>query len=159
MPEDKKSYHDNFIQLETAMAETGPGAHLNRTSVLYQLLMPHMDKSTPLSKQRRESFQRLLPIIKYINENLGSSLTIPMLSEHLNIHPEYFSRLFRKTYNISPNQYILQRRIRHAQKLLSDESLQIKEISDQCGFNDQYYFSKAFKKISGVSPSAYRKYN
>lgn len=69
----------------------------------------------------------------------------------------HFIRLFSATYNITPQQYLLSIRIRHACNMLRDKTLSITEIATRCGFNDSNYFCRIFKKNIGMTPSAYRK--
>ena len=71
----------------------------------------------------------------------------------------YLQRLFIKDYGISPSQFLLQQRLNAAIKYLNQtikNDYSIAEISDRCGFGDQYYFSRIFKKQLGVCPKEYR---
>lgn len=73
---------------------------------------------------------------------------------------DYFRRCFKEDFDKTPLEYLTDLRIDHAKKLLKQMSFQgIENVALQCGFKDIYYFSKAFKKHTGVSPSEYRKNN
>ncbi len=67
-----------------------------------------------------------------------------------------FNDLFKQHYNLTPNQYVIQKKISTAKTLLSSLSLSLGEIAELSGFSDRYYFSKQFKKETGITPSQYR---
>ena len=72
----------------------------------------------------------------------------------------YFMKLFKKETGYTPNEYITKKRIDYAKRLLLNNhfsDLRIKDISLMCGHKDQYYFSKLFKKKTGLSPEQMRK--
>ena len=66
-------------------------------------------------------------------------------------------RLFRKYFDTTPRQYLLELRMRHAKRLLADEKLSVKEISARVGYDNALNFSTGFRKRFGISPSEYRK--
>ena len=68
----------------------------------------------------------------------------------------YFSMLFKKATGLSFTDYITATRLQNACELLSEHTLNIREISDQCGFSDVTYFARCFKKKLGVSPRRWR---
>jgi iron complex transport system substrate-binding protein len=70
-----------------------------------------------------------------------------------------FQRIFKDATGLSPNNYLLELRIQHASKLLTETDSAIYDLSEQVGISDWFYFSKAFKKKFGVSPLKYRKQN
>ena len=67
-----------------------------------------------------------------------------------------FRRIFRQVTGWSPGQYLLECRLRHAEKLLMTSHLRISEISNECGFEDEFHFSRIFKKHRAMSPSRLR---
>jgi AraC-like DNA-binding protein len=68
-----------------------------------------------------------------------------------------FRRLFKQHTGLSPNQYLLDLRIRKAQVLLTNTTLSIQSISEETGFDSSFYFSRFFKQRTGLSPLNYRK--
>ena len=66
-------------------------------------------------------------------------------------------RIFQHYIGLTPYQYFLQLRIRRAKELLQEHGLSIKEIASRMNFENQYYFSRLFKKKTGLSPSEWRK--
>ncbi len=68
-----------------------------------------------------------------------------------------FRRLFKQHTGLSPNQYLLEIRIRKAQSLLTNTALSVQRISEETGFESTFYFSRFFKRRVGLSPLNYRK--
>lgn len=60
---------------------------------------------------------------------------------------------------VSPIQYLINKRIAHAKHLLSTSDMPIAKIATECGYDDPVYFSQVFKRITGYSPTEYRKIN
>ncbi len=94
----------------------------------------------------------------YINENFNELLGISQVADKFHINNEYLCRLFKKYATISPMAYILQLKMNRAAILLVQTDLSIKRISFMLNFSDPYYFSRAFKKNYGISPSLYREH-
>ena len=77
--------------------------------------------------------------------------------DEIHLSKSQISREFKKYFNVTPYQYLLNRRITISQNLLTKTKLSVKEISDSLCFTDEYHFSSLFKKKNGMSPTAYKK--
>ena len=96
-------------------------------------------------------------VVNYIKGNFSNiDLCLNELAKYANVSPSYLSALFKKTENVSISEVITNIRIDAACKMLETSSLSLKEISDKCGYANQYYFSTTFKKKKNMTPSAYR---
>lgn len=104
-----------------------------------------------------ENIYRIQTVMDYIDQNITEELTLRELSSVANMSTSYFSQLFKELNGFSAWDYIISRRIDLAQKLLISSNESIYSIAFQSGFNNTTNFYKAFKKITGVSPSTYRK--
>lgn len=94
----------------------------------------------------------------FLQENFDKSVTNTVLSEHFGFVPSYISRLFRTYRGVVPSEHLTRYRIQRAAELMEREpDLLFKEVASRVGFNDQYYFSKIFKKETGMWPSEYIK--
>ena len=91
-----------------------------------------------------------------IEGNLSGDVTLSHLASELNVNSSYLSALFRKETGVTLTDYIAQRRISHARHLLEDTRLQVQTIGQLCGFEDVHYFSKIFKRLTGMTPKQYR---
>lgn len=92
-----------------------------------------------------------------LHRHLTEPLTLEQLAAGHHLSVTHFSRLFRKHFSTSPMHYIIQQRMARAASLLVETSAPIKQISDNVGYEDAYYFSRLFKRITGLTPSDYRK--
>ena len=79
------------------------------------------------------------------------------LASRLYISRDYLRHLFGEYAGQSPIKYILEVRLKKAQALLADKNLHIGEVAAKCGFEDVYYFSRLFRKMTGQTPSHFRK--
>lgn len=94
---------------------------------------------------------------KIIDYNFGRDITVGEISDTLHLDSTYLTRKFAQQYGISPKEYLIEKRIEHAKKLLIETDATIKEIALSVGYIDQLYFSRIFKKKVGESPIGYRK--
>ena len=94
--------------------------------------------------------------IVMMNERFGEEISMSDIAQELNISLGYFHRAFRKRTGQTPHEYLNQMRIGRASNLLLQSSLPLSRISEICGYRDPLYFSRAFKKAKGISPSAFR---
>lgn len=104
----------------------------------------------------------LKPAIEYINNNYTENLTLAKVASISNISTSYFSKLFRKEFNMSLPNYINRIRVEKAKELLKGSDMPIINISLNLGFTDCGYFIKVFKDFVKLTPNAYRreiKYN
>ncbi len=97
--------------------------------------------------------------VRYMNANFfDSNVDIEAVCASAFISVSSLQRAFAKHFGISPKQYLIQLRMNRALELLTENELSVKEISFACGFTDEKYFSRAFKKKYGCSPSQLRKH-
>lgn len=100
---------------------------------------------------------RIRKVKEHISMNYSGKITVDMLAETINLNPVYFGAFFKKHTGYSVKEYINLIRIRKSRDLLSTGEYSVKETAYLCGFEDIYYFSKVFKRITGTSPSYYVK--
>lgn len=98
-------------------------------------------------------------ILNYLNDNLDKKLTLQLISDTFFLNRNYICNLFRKELNYTFSQYLTELRIKKARSLLIHTNCTITEISTKCGFSDEFYFNKVFKKSEGISPGLYRQLN
>ncbi len=92
---------------------------------------------------------------RYIHEHYREKLTLSEIAEHLTISPGYLSSTFSRYMNKTVSDYIAEVKIDHAKELIDSGQYLIYEIADQLGFENAYYFSKVFKKVTGMAPKNY----
>ncbi len=94
--------------------------------------------------------------ITIIESDLTQDLSLKAVSSTLGINESYFSTIFRKETGKTFTDYVNGKRIEYAKKLLISTSLQIQTVAQHCGILDVNYFTKLFRKYTGVSPSVFR---
>ena len=93
---------------------------------------------------------------EYLINNYNKNITSDVLSKEFGFVPSYISRLFKRQKGVSPNEYVTKYRIEKAKKLIEENNdLRIKDIADAVGFKESYYFSKTFKRETGMWPTEY----
>ena len=93
---------------------------------------------------------------QYIDEHLAEDISVSSIATNLYITPNYFSRLFKRITGEGCNEYIVRKRIEKARSLLETTSIKTGKIAMMVGYRDTNYFSLAFKKHTGKSPTKYR---
>lgn len=107
-------------------------------------------------REKEETHDIVKTAKRYINEHLAEELSVSDIAAQLFITPNYFSRLFKKVTAEGCNEYIVRKRIEKAKCLLQTTTIKTGQIALMVGYRDTNYFSLAFKKESGMSPTAYR---
>ena len=98
-------------------------------------------------------------VVVMIESNLSSDLTLSELASTLNINASYLSTVFKKETGKTITAYVNEKRIELAQELLKTTNLQIQTIAQYCGIIDVHYFTRLFKKTTGLSPKQFREEN
>ncbi|GEM_PF-3351906 len=103
-----------------------------------------------------EEDERIRKIKRTLDEKFDKNIDFGTLIGNVFLSKEYVRQVFKKEYGTTPLKYLIQKRIEKAKILLLENKLTIKEIAAICGFENEYYFSRLFKKVVSVSPKAYR---
>ena len=95
-------------------------------------------------------------IIEYLKENLNQAVTLEHVSRRFSYSLSSIKRIFKEETGCSVISYLNQLRMEKARELLTDKSLSVGDAAARLGYANTYYFSNAFKKKWGMSPSAFR---
>lgn len=95
--------------------------------------------------------------IAFAVKNCSRPVALADAAEELHVSAGYLSTVFSREYGIGYTDFLIQHRIEKAKVLLAAGNERLMDISEKCGFNDQAYFTRTFKKIVGMSPNDYRK--
>ncbi len=98
-------------------------------------------------------------ILENIQDNLTSKINVKSIADSAGLSLTSFYRLFKKEMGISPVEYIILERIKLAKQLLQDQSIYIKNVSYESGFENPNYFIRAFKLHEGITPKQYQQLN
>lgn len=94
--------------------------------------------------------------IRLVKANLGGSLDRDTIARRVGFSPGYFSVLFKRSTGYGFAEYVMKLRMDEAKRLLRSSRLPVAEVSTRVGLKDPFYFSRAFKKETGMSPREYR---
>lgn len=100
---------------------------------------------------------KLMAVHNYIEDHFNDDLSLEMLSTQFYISKFYLTREYKKIYGMTIFQHIITARINYGKKLLRFSDKSIDDIAHLCGFNDQSYFARQFKKSENITCFAYRK--
>jgi AraC-like DNA-binding protein len=112
----------------------------------------------PLSDGNIMSAAQLVKKIEgYFHNNLSNHITLSMLCSEMNYSKVHLCRIFKKLKHTTPIGYFIQLKIEKAQRIIQEcPDLTLADIANSLGFDDVYYFSKVFKRVTGRTPSAVR---
>lgn len=134
----------------------------NETLEYVNLCLSHLLASfTHLSQFRliKESGEKD-PVVQSINfmlEQLTQKLKLDEIATETGLSASHYSRLFQNRTGHSPIDYFIQLKVQRACRLLDNSGGMIADIAREMGFDDQFYFSRVFRKVMGMSPVEYRK--
>lgn len=127
------------------------------TQTLHHLLGRLFFNNPAFSPVLRSSQARNLDkTLEYMSRNLHKSLRLEDLATYANMSKSHFSRSFKEQTGFSPIDYFINLKVQHAAMLLRFTDKTVREIGAAVGHKDPYYFSRIFKKVVGVAPTAFR---
>ncbi|MFD1431904.1 helix-turn-helix transcriptional regulator [Lacticaseibacillus yichunensis] len=89
----------------------------------------------------------------YLDAHFADDLTLARVADYLHVSEAHLSRTFKQLKGQSPMTYLMQVRLAHAQKILGETDLPIKDVAASVGYHDPFYFSRLYKKVFGSAPS------
>ena len=141
------SYLALFGRLEAAfLPQTGRARCM---SILYEML-DSLDRE-------QQSYDPISPALSYLDTHFADSgITNSQLAALCRMSEVYFRQCFLRSRGETPRQYLISLRIRAAQQLLASRNDAIGKIAEECGFSSIYHFCRAFKNVTGQTPTEYR---
>lgn len=133
-----------------------PASILESDGIMRLLLAPFLRNSQKIPPKMLKNKAWLSKVLTYIEENLQHELNLKKIAEQVSLHPTYFSDIFTELTGVRPVKYIAGKRLDRAHTLLLSTNKRIKEIADECGFENVSYFNRAFKNAYHVSPGKFR---
>ena len=107
---------------------------------------------TPTARDRRRAVEAAL----WIDDNSQAELDLEQAAKQAGLSPFHFLRLFSRVLGVTPHQYLVRSRLRHAARRLADEDIAVTEIAYDVGFGDLSNFVRTFHRAAGVSPTRFR---
>ncbi len=155
------SFLFSCIQQMLLARSTTPYNELKRTAALLTILSSIIEEyhiTNPQDDYSASTHQEYLDrALKYIDKNLSMPIKISDIANYVGINRSYLTNIFKHSLGVSPQEYLIQYRLDYACMLLEDSDTKISNIAKAVGYADSLTFSKIFRKMKGMSPSAYRK--
>ncbi|NLS18855.1 helix-turn-helix transcriptional regulator [Rhizobium sp. P40RR-XXII] len=94
----------------------------------------------------------------YIEDRISHPIALDELAQVAKLSTSYFSAAFKVTFGISPHNYVVERRVEFAKYRMLNSDAPLCEIALDCGLADQAHLSRIFRRVTGTTPSAWRRY-
>jgi len=153
-------FHDSllqhFLDIIEIVKQEPPGYQLQAGAAVIQILA----KILALRRQKRQSSRAEKVVQKaklMFEEQKYSAVDMESVARTLSLSYDQFRRIFKDYTGLPPYQYFLQIKINKAKSLLREESYSVKEVAHMLAFENQYYFSRLFKKKTGICPSVWQR--
>jgi PAS domain S-box-containing protein len=102
-------------------------------------------------------YDAMAPVMQHLEDHYAEPVTIGALAALAHLSVSQFERRFKALFHATPAHYLVQLRLSKASHLLATSSAKITDVAAQCGFYDHSHFIRNFRRVFGVSPSAYRR--
>lgn len=136
-----------FAAIETALAQR---VQADSPEILERVAAEHAEGAALPAhlKQRLETF---------VDRRFNRNITLADLAAEAGLSPSHFGARFKATFDMTPMQYVIERRMAEAKRLLTQTNWSIREVADAVGFESQAYFATRFREVVGVAPREYRR--
>lgn len=155
-------YYESLRQLfELLIAENvqKPDYFTQISDSVLSIVISLVLRLTTAEQEKEESNKTYDEVKNYIDDNFTSIDTIDDVCQNLYVNKYYLTHLFKDTIGVPPLRYLIQKRIDYAKTLLKSTNKPISVVAKECGYTDSAYFCRVFKKVTSVSPKAYRDIN
>lgn len=124
-----------------------------------ELLISFLRQSAPMQHRSQMSVNResamINMLVNYMLDNISTGVTLDELVRYSGSNKTTISAAFRNNFNMSVMEYFINLKINRAKKYLREDNYNISQISDILGYSGIHYFSRQFKKVTGMSPTEY----
>lgn len=147
---------DRFKKAKRAWEEKGIGYEMKCKAELYAILYT-LQQEYAASYLSRSKMEIIRPAVEHIRRSYAAGpISVAALSKMCGITPEYFRKIFKSFFGVSPIAYVNGLKIGRARELLASELYSVTEAAQMCGYSDSSHFSREFKKATGVAPKNYK---
>lgn len=157
---DNRSFCKSVDRLFLIMQKQAPGCQLFVMGTLFEMFGIIYEKNLYQDSGSKPRIQgkmtQLKPVLEYMDTNYDKTITLDQLSRIAGMSSKYFCRYFYSIIHRTPIDYLNYYRIERACYELNNFDITVSEAGYRCGFHDDCYFIKTFKKYKGVTPRQYR---
>jgi AraC-like DNA-binding protein len=141
-----------LLQMQLEMRDKNAYYTIKLNLLIIEIIVEHL-RSTTINTL---SDNNLLYARKFIDENYNQKLTVEEMANMVGYSYHHFRHLFKKHFSVSPIQYVINKRLEKARRLLRYTELSISTITLECGFSNDAQFCTIFKREVGETPRAFR---
>ncbi|MHB1681754.1 MAG: helix-turn-helix domain-containing protein [Bacilli bacterium] len=150
-----------FMRLYELMTTQTPDCEVRAshciTGIFTELVAHRMQEgSDPLSLEPSPFPDAVRAGMNFMESRFYQRLTLDEIAQHVALSPFHYARLFKRATGVSVMAWLLRTRVAQAKTMLLETDLPIRDIAEKCGFADQGYFGKQFKRCAEVTPSEFR---
>ncbi len=145
--------HTSLIDCVRLNRERPVWERMESIGIICQLLSRFVKEATPKYDVKDS---RIREAIKSINASTSDSVRIDILAQSVHMTTDHFIRLFKKEMGCTPAQFAIDRKMMQAMLMLSAEPMMTKEVAYTLGYDNLSYFSRLFKRHTGLTPREYR---
>jgi len=149
------STKNEFMKIFYIWNKKSPWYQPQALSIAYNLYSETLKSENKEYVKKNEIFSKITSFI--FEHYTDPNFSVQDISEHVNLSEVHLRRIFKSSVNTSPIKYINFLRLEKAKNMLISSNYTVTEVAQSVGFEDQYYFSRLFKKETGMAPSEYRK--
>lgn len=153
---EKNVYYQEYEELNNKQSNK---LFLETQGILLQLVSQFLDAEQSQYGNINDIPSKIVDLLGFIQLNLNQPLTVKMLADKVNLHPDYLSRIFLRLTGERPLSYIHTKRIERAQYLIVTTDKSLTQIAEDTGFSSLPHFSKIFRAVTSLTPGRYREQN
>jgi AraC-like DNA-binding protein len=152
----REEYRRQPLVAERADQEVPAVDGFEATGILMQLLTPFLRSARTHEGVHARATRQFLAVQEFIHAHMHHPLRLGDLARAAELHPTYFSDRFEELVGVRPMEYLMRRRMERAQYLLLTRPVSVKQVAALVGLADAAYFTRAFTRVCGCSPTHYR---
>ncbi len=160
-PEHGREYYALFTELYTNYYSSTPGSNLLAKTLAHSMLAKisakAAERALAITAQAGRETQTATLICQYLRAHYTEPVTLEWLGARFHLNPSYLCTMFREKTGHTVIQYLNIQRIEAAKHHLLNPGYTTHEIAQLVGVSNEFYFSRLFKQIEGISPSEFRK--
>lgn len=144
--------YEQMLNAWTSVEDLGNGV----SAVLYRYSQMFNNSGEDAAWSAQERIQEVL---RYLEENMDRMISRREAAKYVFLNEDYFSRIFRRETGIGYKEYVLKQKVDYAEKLLKNTDMPVVMVSSRVGYENYTNFTQMFRKVTGITPTEYRKRN
>jgi AraC-like DNA-binding protein len=146
-----------WIERLTMVCQTSARTATGATAAIIELQSIILDLIALQTATPESDEEWLISAAHFIEKLSPPNVSLVQLAERFGLSYETFRKKFKSRFGVSPQRYRMRHLMQEAIILLNEENRSVKETASRLGFCDEFYFSRAFRKLTGRPPSTFRK--